>query len=61
MNILGLNYYYHDKTASIIQDGQQLIVAIEEERLTRDNYTWNSPFKPSIIAMEIDKLKPTYL
>jgi len=58
MNILGLNYYYHDTTASIIQDGQ-LIVAIEEERLTRDKHTWSFPFKSSTRVMEVAGLKPS--
>ena len=38
MNILGLNYYFHDSTACILIDGQ-LIAAIEEERLNRDKHT----------------------
>ena len=38
MNILGLNYYFHDSTACIVKDGQ-LIAAIEEERLNRDKHT----------------------
>ena len=38
MNILGLNYIYHDSTACIVQDGN-LVVALEEERLTRQKHT----------------------
>ncbi len=38
MNILGLNYFFHDSTACIVMDGQ-LVVAIEEERLTREKHT----------------------
>ena len=42
MNILGINFFYHDSTACIVQDGQ-LIAAIEEERLTRNKHTWAFP------------------
>ncbi len=57
MNILGLNYYYHDTTASIVQDGE-LIVAIEEERLTRDKHTWSFPYKSAAKVMDVTSLKP---
>lgn len=56
MNILGLNYYYHDTTASIIKDGE-LIVALEEERLSRDKHTRSFPTLSSIKVMEIAGLK----
>lgn len=52
MNILGLNYYYHDTTASIVSDGQ-LIVAIEEERLSRDKHTWSFPTQSAARAIEV--------
>lgn len=42
MIILGLNYYFHDSTACIVQDGK-LLVAIEEERLSRDKHTQAFP------------------
>ena len=42
MNILGLNYFFHDSTASIIRDGH-LLVAIEEERLLRRKHTVEFP------------------
>jgi len=57
VNILGLNYYYHDTTASIVSDGQ-LIVAIEEERLTRDKHTWQFPVQSASKVMEVAGLKP---
>ena len=38
MNILGINYFYHDCTACIVKDGE-LVVAIEEERLSRNKHT----------------------
>ncbi|MDT8452089.1 MAG: carbamoyltransferase C-terminal domain-containing protein [Gammaproteobacteria bacterium] len=57
MNILGLNYYYHDTAASIVSDGQ-LIVAIEEERLSRDKHTWCFPIRSAARAMEVAGLTP---
>jgi len=42
MNILGLNYAYHDSTACIVQDGR-LLAAIEEERLSRNKHTTEFP------------------
>lgn len=52
MNILGLNYFYHDTTASIVKDGE-LVVAIEEERLTRNKHTWSFPEKSAAKVIEI--------
>lgn len=57
MNILGLNYYYHDTAASIVSDGQ-LIIAIEEERLSRDKHTWSFPTRSAARAMEVAGLTP---
>lgn len=42
MNILGLNYIFHDTSACIVADGE-LVVAIEEERLTRKKHTQAFP------------------
>lgn len=42
MNILGLNYYFHDSTACLVVDGK-LVAAIEEERLTRVKHTGAFP------------------
>lgn len=42
MNILGINYYFHDSTACLVRDGK-LVVAIEEERLSRDKHTSEFP------------------
>lgn len=42
MNILGLNYRFHDTSACIVSDGR-LLVAIEEERLTRKKHAWEFP------------------
>lgn len=51
MNILGLNYYYHDTTASIVKDGK-LLIAIEEERLTRNKHTWNFPTQSALKVLQ---------
>ena len=42
MIILGINYFFHDSTACIVKDGQ-LVVAIEEERLSRNKHTGAFP------------------
>ena len=42
MNILGLNYFYHDSTACVVSNGN-LLIAIEEERLTRQKHTYQFP------------------
>jgi carbamoyltransferase len=47
MNILGLNYFFHDSTAYLVVDGK-LIAAIEEERLTRIKHT--GAFPRNVIA-----------
>jgi len=44
MNILGINYFYHDSTACIVADGK-LVIAIEEERLTRQKHTDEFPVR----------------
>ena len=44
MTILGLNYYFHDSTACLLVDGK-IVVAIEEERLTREKHTRAFPMK----------------
>jgi len=44
MIILGISAYYHDSAAAIIKDGE-VIIAIEEERLTRVKHDNTFPFK----------------
>jgi carbamoyltransferase len=55
MNILGINFFYHDSTACLVQDGQ-LVVAIEEERLTRNKHTWAFPVNAIERCLAIAKL-----
>jgi carbamoyltransferase len=52
MNILGINYFYHDSTACIVVDGK-LIVAIEEERLSRQKHTDEFPVRAIERCLEI--------
>lgn len=42
MNILGINYFFHDSSACVVADGK-LVVAIEEERFTRKKHTSSFP------------------
>jgi hypothetical protein len=41
-SILGINYFFHDSSACLVQGGQ-LISALEEERFTRRKHTWQFP------------------
>jgi len=42
MIILGINYYFHDSSAALVIDGE-LVVALEEERFTRNKHTREFP------------------
>lgn len=44
MNILGINYLYHDSAAALVMDGE-LIGMVEEERLSRQKHTSVFPVK----------------
>ena len=57
MNILGINFYYHDSTACIVSDGH-LVVAIEEERITRKKHSTDFPVNAIAKCMEVAGLKP---
>ena len=57
MKILGLNYFYHDSTACVVVDGK-LVVAIEEERLTRVKHTYAFPYHSIKRCLEIAELEP---
>lgn len=43
MNILGINYIFHDSSACLIQDGA-IAFAVEEERLSRQKHSQSFPF-----------------
>lgn len=55
MNILGINYFFHDSTACVVKDGK-LVVAIEEERLTRKKHTNAFPLQAIKRCLEIAKI-----
>ncbi len=42
VNVLGINYYFHDSSACLVRDGQ-LVAAVEEERLIREKHTSRFP------------------
>ena len=57
MNILGINYFYHDSTACLVQDGR-LTVALEEERLTRQKHTKDFPVHAVARCLDVADLTP---
>ncbi len=56
MNLLGLNYYFHDSSACIVKDGS-LEVALEEERFTRQKHTGQFPVKSIEKCLELSGLE----
>lgn len=58
MNILGLNYFFHDSTACLLVDGRMAAV-IEEERLTRNKHTGAFPEKAIQRCLTMCNLKPS--
>lgn len=58
MNILGLNYFFHDSTACLLVDGRMAAV-IEEERLTRNKHTGAFPERAIQRCLEMYNLKPS--
>ncbi len=58
MNILGLNYFFHDSTACLLVDGRMAAV-IEEERLTRNKHTGAFPEKAIQRCLDMYNLKPS--
>jgi carbamoyltransferase len=52
MNILGINYIYHDSTACVVKDGE-LVVSLEEERLSREKHTNVFPERAIMRCLEI--------
>jgi carbamoyltransferase len=57
MNILGVNFAYHDSTACIVKDGK-LVVALEEERFTRQKHTNTFPEQAIKRCLEIAGIAP---
>jgi carbamoyltransferase len=57
VNILGINYIYHDSSACVVRDGM-LEAALEEERLTREKHTIAFPEQSIARCLEMADLKP---
>ncbi|MEE4381945.1 MAG: carbamoyltransferase C-terminal domain-containing protein [Pseudomonadales bacterium] len=57
MNILGINYAFHDSSACVLRDGR-IEVAIEEERLTREKHTREFPHHAITRCLEFAGLTP---
>lgn len=57
MNILGINYIFHDSSACLVQDGE-LLVALEDERFTRDKHSQKFPVSAISKCMDYAKLDP---
>jgi len=55
MNILGINYFFHDSSACLVQDGK-LTVALEEERFTRVKHTYSFPYKSIEKCLSVAKI-----
>jgi carbamoyltransferase len=56
MHVLGINYFFHDSSVCLVRDGK-LIVAIEEERLSRDKHTTAFPELAIERALELAGVK----
>ncbi len=57
MNILGINYFFHDSTACLLVDGS-IAAVIEEERLTRNKHTGAFPKQSIQRCLDMANLKP---
>ena len=60
MNILGINAYHGDASASLIQNGQ-LIAAVEEERFMRMKHWAGFPAQSIRYCLKVGKLSPSDL
>jgi len=58
MNILGINYFFHDSSACLVRDGE-LVVALEEERFTRKKHAVEFPTNAVQKCMEYAGVKPS--
>ena len=52
MKILGINYFFHDSSACIVDDGE-LVVALEEERFSRSKHTTLFPHAAIARCLEV--------
>ena len=71
MNILGINHWFHDSSACLVVDGR-LVVALEEERFSREKHTRAFPhaaiercldvagLEPADVDLVADSIRPTH-
>ncbi|MDQ2075179.1 carbamoyltransferase C-terminal domain-containing protein [Marinimicrobium sp. ABcell2] len=57
MIILGINHFFHDTSACLVKDGE-LLVALEEERFSRDKHTWSFPSRAIAKCFEVTGISP---
>ncbi|MEX0618659.1 MAG: carbamoyltransferase C-terminal domain-containing protein [Pseudohongiellaceae bacterium] len=57
MIILGVNYFFHDTSACLVKDGE-LLLALEEERFSREKHTWKFPSNAVKKCFEISGVSP---
>ncbi|MGB3207687.1 MAG: carbamoyltransferase N-terminal domain-containing protein, partial [Crinalium sp.] len=57
MNILGINAYHGDASASLIQNGE-LVAAVEEERFTRVKHWAGFPAESIRYCLEVGGISP---
>ncbi len=57
MHVLGINYYFHDSSVCLVRDGE-LVIAIEEERLSRDKHTTLFPYLAIERTLELAGIGP---
>jgi carbamoyltransferase len=57
MVILGINHFFHDTSACLVKDGE-LLVALEEERFSRDKHTWCFPSRAIAKCFETTGISP---
>lgn len=58
MNILGINYFFHDASACVVRDGE-LIIALEEERFTRKKHATDFPVNAIDQCLKNAGMKPS--
>ncbi len=57
VNILGVSFKAHDRSACIVRDGQ-VVAAVEEERLNRDKHTGHFPRDSIFEVLRLARLTP---
>lgn len=57
MNVLGINYYFHDTSACLLRDGK-IVAVMEEERLSRQKHTAAFPQQAIASCLTLAGLEP---